>query len=461
MIRLILFSPDSKLQSLIAPALGEKFEVVVKRDTGRLQQFLGDGSSDVIILDLDSEYPSIDAQLGLSDEIEDSNSAVVKLTDDGARVKAIDLVHWGAHSYCRKPPALRELKTIVQRTHEHIEMKRRLKGLDLEQAQHDLAPARPGCDGLIGTSPPMVVYEFARRVTDLNTSVLIAGESGTGKELIARAIYNLGNRRNQPFVAVSCGAIAESIIESELSRHEKEAFTGSVGAHAGHFEQAGADTLFFDEVGELSLQIQVKLLRAFHQREFSRLGSNRTVPVKARVIFTIHRDLPRIVTENRFRLDLYCRINVLTITAPSLADRPEDIRSLAEHFLRRYAELFQKPVPHLAPAAVKLLKHHDSSGNVRDLENAIPSAISPSDGDTSHPGDLPGRPQKSPSAADRQHLHAGSFERLVQGYKVKIARKAIEECNGSKSLAALSLNISRAYLHRSVWQAEKESSHAA
>src|SRR5579875_916510 len=159
-------------------------------------------------------------------------------------------------------------------------------------------------------------------------SVSLTGESGTGKELIARAIHNLGDHAQAPFVAVSCGAIPETLIESELFGHEKGAFTGTTGMRTGFFEQAGSGTLFLDEIGELSLQTQVKLLRVLQQREFTRLGSNRSIPLKARVIFATHRDLPRMLSEGTFRLDLYYRINVMTINAPGLVDRPEDIPAL-------------------------------------------------------------------------------------------------------------------------------------
>src|SRR5436305_5809935 len=196
------------------------------------------------------------------------------------------------------------------------------------------------------------VYELIRRVTNLNASVLITGESGTGKELIARAIHTLGERAKAPFVAVSCGAIAETLIESELFGHEKGAFTGTTGTRIGYFEQAANGTLFLDEIGELSPQTQVKLLRVLQQREFIRLGSSRAIPLRARVIFATHRDLSEMIAEGTFRLDLFYRINVMTIKAPGLADHSEDIPELAQFFVKQYSELSEKWVSGIAPNAM-------------------------------------------------------------------------------------------------------------
>ena len=181
------------------------------------------------------------------------------------------------------------------------------------------------------------VYQLVRSVTNLNAAVLVTGESGTGKELIARAIHNLGSRANKPFVAVSCGAIPETLIEAELFGHEKGAFTGTVGAREGYFEQAGDGTLFLDEIGDLSLFTQVKLLRVLQQMEFSRLGSSKLIPLRARLIFATHQDLAKLVAEGKFRQDLYYRINVMRIESPPLQERPEDIPLIARHFLHHYA----------------------------------------------------------------------------------------------------------------------------
>ncbi len=206
-------------------------------------------------------------------------------------------------------------------------------------------------------------------------ALLITGESGTGKELVARAIHNLGGRSATPFVAVSCGAIPETLIEAELFGHEKGAFTGATGPRQGLLEMAGQGTLFLDEIGELSLNTQVKLLRVLQQREFTRLGAHRAIPLKARVLYATHRDLNRMINEGSFRRDLLFRINVINIPVPALRDRPEDIPSLVRHFLQIYCASCRKAVTTVDPQAMSALMSHEWPGNVRELENIIHRAI--------------------------------------------------------------------------------------
>jgi DNA-binding NtrC family response regulator len=230
------------------------------------------------------------------------------------------------------------------------------------------------------------VVEQIQRLQGNDLNVLVTGESGTGKELVARAIHNLGNRAQHPFVAVPCGAIPETLIEAELFGHEKGAFTGSTGARAGYLEQAGEGTLFLDEIGELSLSTQVKLLRVLQQREYSRLGSSKLLPMKGRVLFATHRNLADMVEEGLFRRDLYFRVNIIGIHVPALRDRTEDIPALAHHCLKRYAAEYGKPVHDILPNAMEALVEYDWPGNVRELENAIQKAVVMAETATALPG---------------------------------------------------------------------------
>jgi DNA-binding NtrC family response regulator len=299
-------------------------------------------------------------------------------------------------------------------------------------------------------------------VTNLNASVLITGESGTGKELIARAIHNLGTRANKPFVAVSCGAIPETLIEAELFGHEKGAFTGSVGVREGYFEKVGDGTLFLDEIGDLSLFTQVKLLRVLQQMEFSRLGSNRLIPLRARLIFATHQDLAKLVAEGKFRQDLFYRINVMRIESPPLQERPEDIPQIAQHFLRQYAKVFQKPMESIEPDALELLQGYAWPGNVRELENVMQRAIILAPGRSVRAEDLSLNVNEDEVAGSDgvvdigDYQPTGSFERQLRDYKIKLAVSAVRENNGNKTLAARSLCISRAYLHRLIRLAETD-----
>ncbi|HEY6346204.1 MAG TPA: sigma-54 dependent transcriptional regulator [Bryobacteraceae bacterium] len=458
MVQVALYTPDVKLQHLLAPALGSGFKLVPHSDRDACQQLLFEGETDVLLLDLESEPSTVEKQVKFFEEIRPAGIPTIILTDDGSRQSAVDLVTGGAFGYCRKPPALRELKALITRAHEHGAMKRELKSLGRSGAPRAEGPAERKetlrCDGLIGGGATMCkVYDMIRRVASLNASVLITGESGTGKELVARAIHNLGSRAQAPFVAVSAGAIPESLIEAELFGHEKGAFTGTVGVRVGYFEQVGNGTILIDEVGELPLQIQVKLLRVLQQREFTRLGSGRPIPLRARVLFATNRNLSAMVEDGTFRLDLFYRINVMNIKLPSLVDHAEDIPALADFFLSRYGDQFQKTMAGIAPDAVSLLEAYDWPGNVRELENVIQCAIIRADGDVIQAADLPEQFQQTrrgvaDALSDIELTQAGSFERMLREFKFKIAIKAIQDCNGNKTLAARSLAISRAYLHR-------------
>jgi transcriptional regulator with PAS, ATPase and Fis domain len=286
--------------------------------------------------------------------------------------------------------------------------------------------------------------------------VLITGESGTGKELIARSIHNLGNRKDRPFVAVSCGAIPDTLIEAELFGAEKGAFTGSACRRKGYLEEAGNGTLFFDEIGEFSAHTQVKLLRVLQEREFGRLGSSQPIPLQARLLFATHRSLLEMVEEGRFRQDLYYRVNVMGIKSPPLRDHTEDIPQLAQHFLEQYSRLYHRSMSRITPNAMTLLLEYEWPGNVRELENVVQSAIILSDDDTIQPKDLPKAMQHPDLLGVGDSLPGASFEEQMQDYKIKLANRAVQECKGNKTLAARSLHISRTYLHRLIKDSEDD-----
>ncbi|MGQ9636054.1 MAG: sigma-54 interaction domain-containing protein [Bryobacteraceae bacterium] len=302
---------------------------------------------------------------------------------------------------------------------------------------------------MIGSSQAaQAVYGLVRRVANLNAPVLIRGETGTGKQLIARAIHNLSDRAKEPFVAVPCGAIPESLIEAELFGHEKGAFTGTVGTRIGYLEQAGEGTLLLDEIGELHLHTQVKLLRVLQQREFSRLGSCKLIPLRARICAATHRNLEEMVEAGTFRMDLLFRLNVMTIEAPPLRERVEDIPALAYHFLRQSSRVFEKHVTDISPTAMKLLQTYHWPGNVRELENAIQSAIIVTKNAIIGPEDLPRAIRGNLEPAPEASQQSVSFEDHLLDYKTELARRMVAACNGNKTLAARRLGISRAYLHR-------------
>ena len=457
MIKIGLYSEDRTLHPLLSSALGKEFQIELKSDQQGMNDLVSAGECDVMVLDLNSNHESLQERVGFSRRLIASTVPSIVMADDGLRSTAFELVRTGAFGYCRRPPSIRDLKTMLSRAYENSLLKRQLETV------HQRMEEPVTCDRLIGSSRHMQrVYQMVHRVTNLNAAVLVTGESGTGKELIARAIHNMGTRAKRPFVAVSCGAIPETLIEAELFGHEKGAFTGTVGAREGYFEQAGDGTLFLDEIGDLSLFTQVKLLRVLQQMEFSRLGSNKLIPLRARLIFATHRDLAQLVAEGKFRQDLFYRINVMRIESPSLQEHPEDIPQIAEHFLRHYAQMFQKPMDAIEPEAVQMLQNYPWPGNVRELENVMQRAIILSPGMTLRAEDLTlSLPEEddveSEDVVNIGDYHpAGSFERQLRDYKVKLAVTAVRENNGNKTLAARSLSISRAYLHRLIRLADPD-----
>ncbi|HUB30982.1 MAG TPA: sigma-54 dependent transcriptional regulator [Terracidiphilus sp.] len=418
---------------------------------GDLLRLIDSSECDVLILDLNSNNGTTKERIECTRRIIALQVPALVMADDGLRSTAVELVRLGAYGYCRRPPSIRELKAMLCRASENSLLRRQLQTVQ----QRPEAPTN--CDRLIGSSPQIrQVYQLVHRVANLNASVLVTGESGTGKELIARAIHNLGSRAEKPFVAVSCGAIPETLIEAELFGHEKGAFTGTVGAREGYFEQVRDGTLFLDEIGDLSLYTQVKLLRVLQQMEFSRLGSNRLIPLKARLIFATHQDLAKLVAEGKFRQDLYYRINVMKIVSPALADHAEDIPQIATHYLKHYSQIFQKPMQSIEPGAMAMLQSYSWPGNVRELENTIQRAIILAPGETIRHEDLPLNMHADKVVDISEYNPDGSFERQLREYKVKLAVDAVRENNGNKTLAARSLGISRAYLHRLIRQSEPE-----
>ena len=444
MICIGLFSQDCTLQPLLASALGKEFQFFFESDEAGINRLLTEETCHVMILDLNSNHDSLKERIECARRLIASKIAWVIMADDGLRSTATELVRQGAYGYCRRPPSIRDLRIMLRRAYESSTIK-----LQFAAAQNRLETAARDRDRMVGASPQMQqVHHLIDCVANIEASVLVTGESGTGKELVARAIHNRGSRGSRPFVAVACGAIPETLIEAELFGHEKGAFTGTVGAREGYFEQAADGTLFLDEIGELSAYTQVKLLRVLQQREFSRLGSNRLIPLRARLIFATHRDLSEMVAQGKFRQDLYYRINVMKIETPSLQEHAEDIPQIAMHLLRHYGQIFQKPMDSIESEAMESLQSYPWPGNVRELENVIQRGIILAQGKVLRQQDLPLNLREEAVISIEDCAPGGSFERQLRDYKIRLAAMAVRENNGNKTLAARSLSISRAYLHR-------------
>jgi DNA-binding NtrC family response regulator len=428
MIRVVLYSRDLGLHAVLAPALRTDFSVGIDSSRHRVKELVAQKKCDIVLFDFES-HPAPE-QFDFLSELSVRGVPVVVLSD-GHRIGGS----------CRKSVSPPELARALNKAYgNHV--------LKPESAPENPETSAANCGEMVGfAAASRLVYDRIRRVANLSVFVLITGESGTGKELIARAIHSASERRSHPFVAVSCGAIPESLIEAELFGCEKGAFTGALMRRTGYFESAGEGTLLLDEIGELSLHTQVKLLRVLQQREFMRLGSSSAIPLRPRVLFATNRNLKKMVAEGSFREDLYYRINVVGLHSQPLRERRDDIAPLAQHFLKAYSHSYGKAVTHIEPDALLLLREYAWPGNVRELENVIQSALILCDDDGLAASHLPDDLQRD-AASPGDELRWASFEEQLTDYKTKLALEAVQECNGNKTLAAQSLGISRTYLHR-------------
>jgi two-component system, NtrC family, response regulator len=295
---------------------------------------------------------------------------VILMTAYGTVKTAVKAMKLGAEDYVSKPIDMEEIEVVLQRAME----KKRLQ--DETRFLRERLERKYNLDNLLGESPAMLsAFKTVRQVAPSSSSVLLLGESGTGKELFAQAIHQNSPRRGKPFVKVACSSLPETLLESELFGHEKGSFTGALYTRAGRFEMADGGTLFLDEIGDISLTVQVKLLRFLEEREFERVGGNKTFKVDVRVVAATHRDLPQRIKEGHFREDLYYRLNVIELTIPALRDRGSDIALLAHHFMKRFAAANGKQVTRISDDAMGFLLRHPWPGNVRELENAMERAV--------------------------------------------------------------------------------------
>jgi two-component system, NtrC family, response regulator AtoC len=404
---------------------------------------LEDETLDVLVSDIRMKTP-FDG-LALLDHVrqEYPHLPVVLMTAFGSVDTAVRAVKQGAFDYVSKPFDIDALVATVRRALAAQSIVQPERGTDDEE-QH--AP------GLVGRTPAMLdVYKMIARVSDSPAAVLITGESGTGKELVARAIHVHGSRHLAPFVAINCGALTETLLESELFGHVRGSFTGAVANKPGIFEQAQAGTVFLDEVSEMSTGLQVKLLRVLQEREVVPVGGSSPIMVNARVIAASNRDPETLMSSESFRHDLLYRLNVINIQLPPLRERREDIRLLAAHFLRKHAPRDRTP-PQLDDAALSYLSNYAWPGNVRELENAIERAVTLNQSGSITPADLPRKIftplMEEPARADDDlaGLFTGlpSIEEMQRRYLLHV----LAATGGNRKQAAEILGINRKTLYR-------------
>ena len=363
---------------------------------------------------------------------------VILMTAFASADTAIAAIKQGAYDYLTKPFDVDEINAVIDRALE----KRTLVEENL--ALRDRIAGRARLGDLLGKSKSMQkLFDVIRKIHSARTSVLITGESGTGKELVARALHTEGSRAKLPFVAINCGAIPDELMESELFGYKKGAFTGAVADKLGLFQQAGGGTLFLDEIGELSLAMQVKLLRALQERKVKPVGGTEEVEIEARVVAATNRDLEAEVARGAFRADLFYRLNVIQVWIPPLRHRREDLPLLAEHFLRRFSAEHGRSAE-LTPDAMRKLESHDYPGNVRELENMLERAIALSSGPSIGVDDLPDlRTSRVVAEVPTELPPEGvDLDRLLTDYERAWVVRALERTGGIRKRAARLLNIS-------------------
>ena len=372
---------------------------------------------------------------------------VVVITGSEAKEVALEAVRCGAYGFFEKPFDQEEVAHIVRQA-------ARVRRLESENFRlRESLTGRLGFGRLTGSSAALErVVRQARAVAETNATVLLAGENGTGKEVVARAIHEESPRRDAPFVAVSCAALPESLVESELFGHERGAFTGAVAAKKGRFELADGGTLFLDEIGELSQPVQAKLLRVLQERTFERLGGTKTLAVDIRLIAASNRDLEQEVVEGRFRQDLFYRLNVVPLVLPPLRERREDIPLLAAHLAAKAAAKHGRATPSIEPALLDALTEYDWPGNVRELENLIERLVVLTTGARLTTEQLPEKmlhvvPERAATSADGPGDDT-TLDSAVVSLRRRLLAEALRAEGGNRVAAARRLGISRSYLHR-------------
>ena len=440
----LVVDDDDAVRSGLFWALTSDYQVLQASSRDEACAQINEEEIDVVVSDLHlpPHLDDIAEGLALIDvaRAQDPPLQVVVITGSDSKRAALEAVKRGAYGFFEKPLDPAELLHIVNQA-------ARMRQLEIENRRLREELSRPpGFAHLTGTSQALErVLKQARSVAATSATVLLSGENGTGKEMLARAIHQESPRANGPFVAVSCAALPEALIESELFGHEKGAFTSATQSHKGRFELADGGTLFLDEIGDLSAAVQVKLLRVLQEREFERVGGTKTLTVNIRLIAATNRDLEKEVAANRFRQDLFFRLNVVPLVLPPLRERPDDIPILAAHFGAKSAQKYGQPTPELEPALVEVLLEYNWPGNVRELENLIERLVVLSSSSTLGLEFVPEKMLRVlPGTAPGDE---STLEGAVEALKRRMIVNALKS-EGNKVAAAKKLGISRSYLHR-------------
>lgn len=377
MEKILIIDDDESIRKTIAGYLRRQgYEVLTASDGIEGVETAGREQIDLVISDI--RMPGLNG-IEVLERIKeiDGHIQVILITAHDDMQSTVMAMQKGAYDYIEKPLEIERLKVAVKRALENKQLSEQLSSLlTVESEGYELE------NNIVGKTPEMKeVYKKIGQVSSSKVTVMVSGESGTGKELVARSIHYMGITKNQPFVAVNCTALSESLLESELFGHVKGSFTGAIRDKKGKFELAGEGTIFLDEISEISPQLQVKLLRVLQEREFERVGGEAAIPMKARIIAATNKDLSKLIAEGRFREDLFYRLKVVEIEMPPLRRRREDIPLLVNHFLIKINAELHKNVSKVSDDVMEMLKSHEWTGNVRELENTLMQAVVLTQGD--------------------------------------------------------------------------------
>ncbi|MDN5940416.1 MAG: PEP-CTERM-box response regulator transcription factor [Nitrospira sp.] len=437
---LLLVDDDAEIRDQMKWALASEYQLLEAWDRSTALAHVREAMPRLILLDLGLP-PDIDgASEGLAILREtlrlNPMVKVIVITGNSDRAKAVDAIESGAYDFIEKPVQLDVLKIVLQRA-------AYLSNLEQDHCVFQQQTGQNEFPELVGDSSKMQdVFRMIRRVGPSDVPVLITGGSGTGKELVARAIHSRSAREGESFVAINCGAIPETLLESELFGYEKGAFTGAVQQRNGRIEGAQGGTLFLDEIGDIPLGLQVKLLRFLQEHTIQRLGAKVTIAVDARILAATNVDLQQAIRDGRFREDLYYRLCVVTIAMPALSARDSDITLLARTFLTKFAEEEQKHLKGFTPEALEALTAYNWPGNVRELENRIKRAVVMAEGKYVTPANLE---LKAPTSSEEEAL---TLRASRDGREKDLVRQAVEKAGWNLSKAAAELGISRPTLRQ-------------
>ncbi|MCR5380720.1 MAG: sigma-54 dependent transcriptional regulator [Lentisphaeria bacterium] len=449
--KVLVIDDEKNTRDGLREALADDYDVLLAED-GIKGLALLDANPDVCIALTDLRMPGMDGMDFIRNVTSRKNAPlIIMLTAYGSVQTAVEALKVGAYDYLSKPVDLDNLEMMLDRGMKVLK----------DRAEKNGVANEGGAVNIIGSSSAMTaVLDSIRQVAATKATVLVTGESGTGKELVAQAIHKLSPRANKPFRPVHCAALSENLLESELFGHEKGAFTGANERVAGRFEMADGGTLFLDEIGEISLAVQVKLLRVLETHQFERVGGSETLTVDVRVVAATNRDLRAMVEQGTFREDLFYRLNVVNIRIPPLRERREDIPEILDFYLKKSAADNGKDVSDISPEALGVLMAYDWPGNVRELRNCVERMVVFARGTTLTMTDVPAdirsavgeqfeaktMPPKAAEAAPTEPLVNIGFN--MKENEKSLILKALEECGGNRSQAALKLNISRRTLYR-------------